>query len=106
ARFHVATTAASYPLSLHDALPISTLIVLIGEGRELGETARAVDLASDGALSRILKRGDLSGKSGKTLLLHDVPNIKAERVLLVRSEEHTSELQSRENLVCRLLLEK
>src|SRR5690606_40438371 len=27
-------------------------------------------------------------------------------VLIVRSEEHTSELQSRENLVCRLLLEK
>src|SRR5690606_39754722 len=27
-------------------------------------------------------------------------------VLLARSEEHTSELQSRENLVCRLLLEK
>src|SRR5436309_11599831 len=26
--------------------------------------------------------------------------------LLIRSEEHTSELQSRENLVCRLLLEK
>src|SRR5690606_41797443 len=29
-----------------------------------------------------------------------------ERVLKQRSEEHTSELQSRENLVCRLLLEK
>src|SRR5690606_39859754 len=28
------------------------------------------------------------------------------RLLMVRSEEHTSELQSRENLVCRLLLEK
>src|SRR5690606_40020619 len=28
------------------------------------------------------------------------------RVKLIRSEEHTSELQSRENLVCRLLLEK
>src|SRR5690606_31383763 len=28
------------------------------------------------------------------------------RVLVIRSEEHTSELQSRENLVCRLLLEK
>src|SRR5690606_39691985 len=27
-------------------------------------------------------------------------------VVFVRSEEHTSELQSRENLVCRLLLEK
>src|SRR5436309_9965786 len=30
----------------------------------------------------------------------------ASRSLLLRSEEHTSELQSRENLVCRLLLEK
>src|SRR5690606_38952850 len=61
----------------------ATLVVLIGEGRELGETAGAVDLASEGALSRILKRGDLTGKSGQTLLLQDVPNIKAERVLLV-----------------------
>src|SRR5690606_6470864 len=32
--------------------------------------------------------------------------VPAASVLLVRSEEHTSELQSRENLVCRLLLEK
>src|SRR5690606_40689046 len=31
---------------------------------------------------------------------------KKGRILLSRSEEHTSELQSRENLVCRLLLEK
>src|SRR5690606_28818161 len=29
-----------------------------------------------------------------------------EKIIIVRSEEHTSELQSRENLVCRLLLEK
>src|SRR5690606_41413934 len=32
--------------------------------------------------------------------------IKRRQNLAVRSEEHTSELQSRENLVCRLLLEK
>src|SRR5690606_40157299 len=32
--------------------------------------------------------------------------VLAERPQYVRSEEHTSELQSRENLVCRLLLEK
>src|SRR5690606_42145965 len=31
---------------------------------------------------------------------------EAERQVIVRSEEHTSELQSRENLVCRLLLEQ
>src|SRR5690606_40085532 len=35
---------------------------------------------------------------------HDSPTIGS--VCLLRSEEHTSELQSRENLVCRLLLEK
>src|SRR5690606_1155317 len=33
-------------------------------------------------------------------------NSQKNRELLARSEEHTSELQSRENLVCRLLLEK
>src|SRR5690606_40478644 len=33
-------------------------------------------------------------------------DVESERALELRSEEHTSELQSRENLVCRLLLEK
>src|SRR5690606_40307921 len=36
----------------------------------------------------------------------DLTQRAREEGLLVRSEEHTSELQSRENLVCRLLLEK
>src|SRR5690606_40975243 len=34
------------------------------------------------------------------------PKVHTFRITRVRSEEHTSELQSRENLVCRLLLEK
>src|SRR5690606_42152449 len=34
------------------------------------------------------------------------PHVQREAQLADRSEEHTSELQSRENLVCRLLLEK
>src|SRR3712207_7842630 len=34
------------------------------------------------------------------------PNAPAESLTLARSEEHTSELQSRQYLVCRLLLEK
>src|SRR5690606_39129429 len=38
--------------------------------------------------------------------LADLPGLKLRRPSTVRSEEHTSELQSRENLVCRLLLEK
>src|SRR5690606_40445495 len=33
-------------------------------------------------------------------------SINAEQIESMKSEEHTSELQSRENLVCRLLLEK
>src|SRR5690606_41668303 len=43
------------------------------------------------------------------MCVHVVPFTTDGRVILVeqlRSEEHTSELQSRENLVCRLLLEK
>src|SRR5207302_8268366 len=37
----------------------------------------------------------------------DVPHLAETRAKhILRSEEHTSELQSRENLVCRLLLEK
>src|SRR5690606_39324186 len=37
---------------------------------------------------------------------HSKVNVPASITVIVRSEEHTSELQSRENLVCRLLLEK
>src|SRR5690606_41520272 len=40
------------------------------------------------------------------LMYHIAFNIKEENEDEIRSEEHTSELQSRENLVCRLLLEK
>src|SRR5690606_40619372 len=37
---------------------------------------------------------------------HDVKRLAHQYIAELRSEEHTSELQSRENLVCRLLLEK
>src|SRR5690606_42079031 len=40
------------------------------------------------------------------VLLHVRPRYGADETIDIRSEEHTSELQSRENLVCRLLLEK
>src|SRR3712207_8217717 len=43
------------------------------------------------------------------LLLRDTARLQVEQLLVVepaRSEEHTSELQSRQYLVCRLLLEK
>ncbi|QXH57642.1 leucyl aminopeptidase [Pseudomonas maumuensis] len=63
----------------------ATLVVPVGEGRKLGATAKAVDQATEGAISALLKRGDLAGKPGQTLLLHSLPGLKAERVLLVGS---------------------
>src|SRR5687768_17832993 len=75
--FNDTATTEIYTLSLHDALPIS------GNG--------GAGSLKDGA------GGSLSGVS-----------ITAANVFTVefRSEEHTSELQSRLHLVCRLLLEK
>ena len=45
--------------------------------------AETLDAAADKYLTRILQRGDMEGKAGTTLLLHQVPNVLAERVLLV-----------------------
>ncbi|HXF66427.1 MAG TPA: leucyl aminopeptidase [Burkholderiales bacterium] len=53
------------------------------EPRQLTQAAAQLDRASRGYLSRLLRRGDLQGRAGATLLLHNVPNVAAERVLLV-----------------------
>src|SRR5438445_6421050 len=77
--FDYSDTAPSYiyTLSLHDALPIYPL---------LGDHHQLV------VLEHLLQGDDIAGLVGA--LERD------------RSEEHTSELQSRQYLVCRLLLEK
>jgi leucyl aminopeptidase len=59
------------------------IVVGVHEGRRLSPSALALDSASGGALHRIVGRGDLEGEAGTTLLLHDVPKLAAERVLLV-----------------------
>src|SRR5690606_41532118 len=57
------------------------------------------NMAINGFGSRVVLRSVALGKEEGTAELHLAPDLN-------RSEEHTSELQSRENLVCRLLLEK
>ncbi|MGL5222597.1 MAG: leucyl aminopeptidase, partial [Plesiomonas shigelloides] len=49
----------------------------------LSPIAEQLDKISDGYISSLLRRGDLEGKPGQMLLLHQVPNILSERVLLV-----------------------
>src|SRR3712207_9220424 len=77
--FNDTATTEIYTLSLHDALPISTAAVLVVFGTELSMIA-GLQLGGHAAW---------------------IPVVNT-----VRSEEHTSELQSRQYLVCRLLLEK
>ena len=53
------------------------------ESRKLTLPAELLDNASDGYISEIIRRGDMEGKAGTTLLLQKVPGTLSERVLLV-----------------------
>jgi leucyl aminopeptidase len=59
------------------------VIVGVLESRKLTPAASALDALSQGYLSDLLKRGDMEGRLGTTCLLHKVPGILAERLLLV-----------------------
>jgi leucyl aminopeptidase len=59
------------------------VVVGVFESRKLSSPASQLDEAASGYLANIVRRGDMDGKSGVTLLLHNVPGIAAERVLLV-----------------------
>lgn len=59
------------------------IVVGVFEPRRLSGVAEQLDRVSDGYLSSLLRRGDLEGKIGQMLLLHQVPGILSERVLLV-----------------------
>jgi len=59
------------------------LIAGIFESRRLPPAAKAIDNASRKFLSSLLRRGDIEGKVGQSLLLHNVPGLLADRLLLV-----------------------
>src|SRR5690606_41878422 len=92
------------PLSLHDALPI-------WRGLRRGVRARPAQSLADRirqpdrrAVDR--RRGPERMGGDQLRAARHERRAQLRLALLRRSEEHTSELQSRENLVCRLLLEK
>ena len=59
------------------------IVVGIFESRKLSEPAKILDDTSKGYISNILRQGDMEGKANTTLLLHNVPDIPAKRVMLV-----------------------
>src|SRR5690625_6298545 len=73
----------------------------------LGESL-VVNYGGQGRLKYL--RADISLRAANSrdagIVRHHLPLIRGNLVLLFRSEEHTSELQSRGHIVCRLLLEK
>src|SRR5690606_41211701 len=99
-------TSALYSLSLHAALPIlAALRVLVRRRlqRATVELPHLVDAHADLAAAR---RRFLVGAhvvTDELAFLHHEGELGGTADPLRRSEEHTSELQSRENLVCRLL---
>jgi leucyl aminopeptidase len=64
-------------------LETECLVLGIFDEGELSEEATAVDTATGGKLAKLTSRGDFPGRSGETLLIAELPGIKAERVLLV-----------------------
>jgi leucyl aminopeptidase len=59
------------------------LVVGVFDSRKLSSVAEQIDSVTGGALAAILRRGDLDGRLGQSLLLHNLPNLPSERVLLV-----------------------
>src|SRR5690606_41619905 len=90
-----------YTLSLHDALPIFTWLSHSGFSLDINGTKVLFDPFLSGSPLAPMSRDDI--EVDYIILTHGHSDHSIDTP---RSEEHTSELQSRENLVCRLLLEK
>src|SRR5437667_7314038 len=100
-RFFFNDTARTeiYTLSLHDALPIYE------RGEILEERDRDAEVGVErGELDPDRSPADDGHALGQAVPAQDI--VAGDRALAIRSEEHTSELQSHHDLVCRLLLEK
>src|SRR5699024_12415148 len=103
--YHSPVSSEPSPLSLHDALPISFLYNF----RVSAETIRAMAVSPDEkVLAFACKDSLVRIYDADTYSLQHELNGHTMPVTSVafRSEEHTSELQSRFDLVCRLLLAK
>src|SRR5205085_9712203 len=106
--FHFTYTPPTeiYTLSLHDALPICECQL----GRGMPASRQKLTVSSQVSWRqkcRLLRcQKSLSGSAPSANANREPSMAFGGRTSSQRSEEHTSELQSQSNLVCRLLLEK
>src|SRR5206468_11592946 len=96
--FHASVTRDPYTLSLHDALPICVAGTADAVAHRPGVVCSRQTTLLPRRRSRLPFGRRAGVRAGIPLSTRDAEE--------VRSEEHTSELQSRSDLVCRLLLEK
>src|SRR5699024_12066742 len=100
--FSLPAPPATYTLSLHDALPIFQEALGAAPG-----TGQVIQGRSGEKLLRNAPEGGLLPDVQVQVMAQHLPaGGLFQKLLKLRSEEHTSELQSRFDLVCRLLLEK
>src|SRR6478752_646553 len=68
-----------------DPARADTACVVVGlfADNRLSPSAQALDAASGGRIAALAERGDISGKTGRTALLPDLPGVTAPRVLVV-----------------------
>lgn len=64
------------------------VVVGVFDKRKLSSAGQQLDDAADGYLSTLLRRGDIRGKLGEVQLLHGLPGVSADRVLLVGCGSH------------------
>jgi len=77
--------ALQFTLNLDAPATAAVDCIVVGAfaDQTLSPSAQAVDAASGGRIAALLARGDASGKTGATTLLHDLPGVTAPRVLVV-----------------------
>ena len=65
------------------------------ESHKLSTAAQEIDAVSNGLITQVIERGDMDGKLDATLILHHVPGVMCERILLVGlgKEEEFAEKQ-------------
>jgi len=62
---------------------IGCVVIPVYASRKLSPSAKIIDKASNGYISTLVRRGEIEGDLGNTLLLHNIENTLCDRVLLI-----------------------